>query len=128
MKHARPFNPWIVAVVLLPMLAVGCYPDRSRPGVSARQGVYERYFPADQAAVYDAASDAMATLGYIVTDRQRFAGSTWQIQARDAGSNRITVAVEPGTLEAARVTVRIDPGRNDSMSQLILNAIDKELP
>lgn len=129
MFTARPLSRTLLVVTLLalPLAAIGCYPDRSRPGVSAKQGVYERFYAADQATVYDAASDAMDVLGYVVTDRDRPAGATWTLRARDAGANLVTVRVDPGTLESARVAVTIDPGRNDSMSQLVLNVIGDQL-
>lgn len=121
---------WVVLACMgfaLVTVNVGCAASRTRPGVSESRGTYEWYAPADIATTWDAASDAMRELQYTVTSRSRPEGDAWHLEARDAGSNRIFIGLEPGTLEATRVTVRIEPGHNDSMSQLVLEAIRRHL-
>jgi len=106
---------------------VGCETSRTRPGVSETGGYFEWFAPEDQATTWDAAAAAADHLGYTVTGRSRPAEDPWKLTCRDAGANTITLLVEPVNLEATRVAVRIDPGRNESMSQLVLEAVRQQL-
>jgi len=109
-------------------LGSGCQANRSRPGVSESQGTYQWFAPADVRRTWDAASNAAADLGYTVTRRHRPTGGDWLMVCRDAGSNEITINLEPQSLEATRVAVTIEPGQNQSMSLLVIEAIRQRLP
>jgi len=85
------------------------------------------YASTDQGNTWNASSAAVRELGYVVTRRDRPEGEAWTLETRDTGANYITITIEPGTLEASRITVHIDPGHNDSMSQLVLQAIRRQL-
>ena len=118
----------VFVVLCLTMgLATGCESTRTRPGVSESGGTYQWFAPADIARTWDAASEAAAELGYTVTHRHRPDRGDWRLGARDNGANQVTIELKPVSLEATRVAVTIDPGNNDSMSQLVIEAIRKQL-